>query len=486
MNKEYPFNLLTEYMIKGYQIDTSKSYVIEKIKARELIVPQRIDIIAKWLYIDAYVHNEDKKEAVELYRAHLDAFSCGNFIEPGSEYKNSLEKYMQVFDKLIENIRYQGFDEKKSIIPVGKNGEILDGSHRVAIAAYFDMEITIIRFPECEQNFGTDFFRNNLLNSEYLNKMVQQYLMLKENCYFACLWPVSYDMTKLDVIKRIISKFGRIIYIEELVLNYNGLKNFMSQIYGHQSWVGTYENCFSGVEGKVKPCFVKGKPIRTIVFEAHCLDDVLHIKKEIRDLYTLQNHSVHISDNIVESRQMADLLYNKNSLHHLNYGKPCTFVSVQKELDEIKSIIKQKNIKSDSIVIGCDGTMAIYGLGKCCNITEISIGNQRLSIQELKTENGIAEYSWGDCAVNDLNKSVKNYFVYRGVKFSALSRALERESIDKTKKKIIQKCLKKGKDISFFSEERMLKFERKNKMYGMGLLSKWDYMKLKLKFLVYK
>lgn len=478
MKREYPFNLLTEYLIDAYNIDTNESYQIESINARDLIVPERIDIMAKWAYIDCHVNNVDKSNAIEMYTAHLDAFSYGSFIEPGNERKKSIERYLKIFDELIEDILYNGFDEKKSIIPVGKNGEILDGSHRVAIAAYFNMEVTVIRFPKIERNFGTDFFRKNLLNSNYLNTMVTQYLAIKENCYFACLWPISYNLTKLNTIKEIISNYGKIIHIQEIELNYNGLKNFMSQIYKHQSWVGTYENNFSGVNSKAKACFLKSKPMRTIVFHAKCLEDVLEIKKQIRDLYQLQNHSIHISDNDEESRQMAQLLYNKNSLHHLNYGKPCSHLEIQRQINVIKKMIKNEEIDDKNLIIGKDGSMAIYGIDEFKEITEINIGNRTVSYEELTTN--IQDKVYCNHPTNAVCFSSHNYFIYDGIKFIALSKIIENKNIKREEEKLIKHFIKK-QSKSFFSEERILEYERKHKLYRVGLLSNKDYIILRIK-----
>ena len=50
--------------------------------------------------------------------------------------------------------------------------------------------------------------------------------------------------------------------------------------------------------------------------------EILDIKKRIRDIYGIGNHSVHMTDNTEETIQIANIILNKNSIHLLSYGCP--------------------------------------------------------------------------------------------------------------------------------------------------------------------
>ena len=142
--KEYPYNLLTHYLIDGNKITPEMPYEIEEIEARKLLTPERIDLMAKWFYIDAKVQGADMAYAREIYAKHIEAFSEGTFTEPGTEEKNTIEKYYFAFDELIEDIRENGFDSQKSLVPVGKDNVLLDGAHRCACVAYFGKKVKVI------------------------------------------------------------------------------------------------------------------------------------------------------------------------------------------------------------------------------------------------------------------------------------------------------------------------------------------------------
>ena len=187
--KKYPFDKLTEYIIDGYKIKPDEKYIVYDLPARNLLCARRIDVMAKWIYLEALSSGVDIPFATEVYLSHISAWSGGSFIEAGSEdKKNSKEKYLEGFREIYKNILQNGFDSRVSIIPVGKNLEILDGSHRTSVAAFLDKNITIIQFPRLERRFDSNFFQTCKLEDTYLKAMVSKYYMLvKDTRIMGCL-----------------------------------------------------------------------------------------------------------------------------------------------------------------------------------------------------------------------------------------------------------------------------------------------------------
>ena len=138
-------DIISKYHLSIWQISPEQAFEVEFVNARQFLKAERIDLICKLYYIDCKIKKKDMKYALELYSEHIRAFSNGSFVEPGNETKNTLEKYLSCFDSLVADISQHGINEKKSIVPVGENNAILDGSHRVAIAIYFDIKIPIVR-----------------------------------------------------------------------------------------------------------------------------------------------------------------------------------------------------------------------------------------------------------------------------------------------------------------------------------------------------
>lgn len=80
------------------------------IKGKDLLSVKRLDLMAKYIYVESYLSGHGKAWAKELYSKHIEAFSGGGFREPGNAQKNSLDAYISSFDHLIEEISQNGFD----------------------------------------------------------------------------------------------------------------------------------------------------------------------------------------------------------------------------------------------------------------------------------------------------------------------------------------------------------------------------------------
>lgn len=347
-----PLHLLSDNLIHTWHITQDTPFLIEEVDACSLLTPQRLDLTAKLIYISAKESNEHIAYAKELYSKHIEAFSQGSYSEPGDSSKASIDAFFATFDRLINDIKTNGLDATKSLIPVGAENIILDGAHRTACAIYFKKRIKIIRFPNFSVDFGYTYFQNRHLRSELLHHMAQIYT--KYTCrpiYCACLWPVAV-MEKRGQAIDIIRQRHNVIYNTEVMLSLNGLRNLMLQIYHHQDWIGTPENHFEGVMGKVNACFDPGMPTEVILFEGGALSDVLCMKDEIRSIFKLDKHAIHISDSTDETQLMAELLFNENSCHALNFGKPDFFPSFWNMLLQTQ----------ESDVITEEATLAFYGI----------------------------------------------------------------------------------------------------------------------------
>ena len=330
---ELPIHLLSDNFVNTKHITKDTPFVLENVRGRDLLCPARLDLAAKIAYIEARETGSDMSFARELYRKHIEAFSEGCYTEPGDASKDSLEKFFSVFDDLIDDFKENGFDPEKSLIPVGRNNTILDGAHRTACAIYFDKTVTVIRFPEFEVNFNYSYFRSRRLSEEMLQYMAVKYSeYARSNLYIACLWPVSAGAKQPKAVEVIANRYG-IVLDSTIMLQKNGLRNFMLQIYQHQDWIGTLENHFEGIAKKADSCYVSGNTTRAILFEGDDLDTVLAMKDQIRDFSQMDENAMHISNSNEETRLMTGLLFNENSVHALNYGKPDFFPELFQRLN---------------------------------------------------------------------------------------------------------------------------------------------------------
>jgi len=124
------------------------------------------------------------------------------------------------------------------------------------------------------------------------------------NVHIAFLWPIQKD--KNIAIETIIPN---IVYIKKIQLNPNGAHNLLSQIYYGEEWLGNIENNFSGVNGKLVECFKTFDSFEVIAFQAESLEKVLKIKDNIREVFNVGKHSVHITDTKEEAIRIARVIF---------------------------------------------------------------------------------------------------------------------------------------------------------------------------------
>ena len=413
---------------------------IEYIQARELLVSNRIDLIVKYKFVEAYDRGINVPFLQQLYYTHLEAFTDGKFIEPGKEgSKRSFQDYLTVFEELINSIKRDGVRKEISVIPVGRNNAILNGSHRVAIAMYYNLTVPIVRYEGVEVKYNYAYFNQKLLEKSYLDYMITEYIRLKENVFFVCIWPRA-DKTKLEAVDTLIHKTCNVVYTSSIMLRYNGLKNLMIQIYGKQSWCGDIHNGYKGVQGKVDDCYLEHSETIIYVLDNINIEDIVSLKQKIRNIYQIENSSIHISDNSKESLELAHLLLNHNSVDVLNYGKLCKYKAYITSLQQIGKELDAYKIDREDFLIDSSGVLGVYGIrnpGDIDCLTFIDLKKHRFTVKVAIHDENIIYYSQ---AKEDLIYNPNNYLFAFDIKFCNLSTLFEMKK-RRNEKKDCEDCL---------------------------------------------
>ncbi len=346
---------ISKYFLNAWKMDADTVLETELVAPKTLLSVNRLDLACKLYYIDCLEHGLDMTFARELYQAHIETFSGRSFIEPGLKTKNSIRDYLDGFGRLIADIRTRGFDPEKSVVPVGDDGVILDGSHRTAIAIYYDIPLTVVRIPGQTRKYDYQYFRENGLDEVCLDFMAEQFIRFSERVYTVCLWPASYDSAKLTAADRMIRSCAAVAYRKEVALNYHGVEQLMISFYKSMSWTGTPENGYAGIASKATACYRSKAPTTVYVICGPELEQVLALKQRIRDLYGIENSSLHITDTHEEAVEAGKMLLNQNSVDFLNYADPF------RDTAFIRDFIRKA--ETGAPCSGPDVTMALYGIG---------------------------------------------------------------------------------------------------------------------------
>ena len=335
----------SDFFIEGWNLDRNQSLRVEYVNPMQFLKPERLDLVCKLFSIDCREKHQNEDLARELYKEHLRAFSFGTFTEPGSEEKNTLDKYFETFDKLIENARFNGLKADQSVVPVGDNHSILDGSHRTAVAIYYKHPLPVVRIEGVSKRYDYEFFQNRKLKEWYLDFMAYLYILFAEHCYVACLWPRVDQRKKIAKAEALIKETAGIVYRRRIRLNYHELKLLMIQVYGSQKWAGSADDKFKGISYKAKACYRTAAFTTVYVLSGGELKEMVDLKTRIRDVFQLKTHSIHITDTKDEAVEAGQELLLKK-LRISKRGKMIIAKSIKNRTYEFlyKYLLLPKNI----------------------------------------------------------------------------------------------------------------------------------------------
>lgn len=293
---------LQDYTVKLYGLE-NEPYEIETLdRLNQFLVPNRFDLFAKLLYIS--LKQSDSSKARFVYLDHIRAFNPDGR-EPGCNNKRRLQDFVTSFETLIHDLNYYGFDSSQSLIPVDKNGVILDGSHRVATLIRYAKGATIVRFPnvEAKYSFNWQFFQKRGISNEVIALVMREMLKWKPSLRIACLWQKSGVGENVladccEVYATTHRKYVRSEYLQLVKAAYIG-----------QDWAESVE----GLRYKADCCFSPSNTTGFVLFDSQNVD-VVELKSKVRKKYSAgTNDSIHISDGIDDTARILDFIIKNDN-----------------------------------------------------------------------------------------------------------------------------------------------------------------------------
>lgn len=315
--RQYPFNLIADYIYEYYKLTEDTPFEILEIDAKDLIIPERIDLTVKYYFIQCRETGDNLAFAEELYTKHIEAFTDGMYLEFGNKEKNSIQKYIDTFCNLMDDMKQNGFHPEISLIPVGKENVLLDGAHRAAIAAYFGQKVKVIRFQHLSVCFNHKYFRKHLLEEKYIEFMVKEYCKLKQNTYMVFLWPRAYKYRAI-VMNRLGQNGSKFIYSNKVKIPFEQFFPLVYQIYQREPWVGNEQNHYRGALKKAQLCYEKEGRMKIFVIEGIAPSQISQVKADIRKELGLKKNSLHITDKKEETLEALDIIMSIGKSKDIN------------------------------------------------------------------------------------------------------------------------------------------------------------------------
>tara|TARA_B100000963_G_scaffold49152_1_gene37364 strand:+ start:8527 stop:9999 length:1473 start_codon:yes stop_codon:yes gene_type:complete len=462
--------------LKGDQFE------LKNVISSNLLTWNRLDIAFKLLYLE---YNNKSQFAKKFYSQHVKAFTLGSFQEYGNLNKNSIKKYIDSFEETFNNLKNNGFIKEKSLIPISNDNSILNGSHRIASAIFLNKKVDCVYLNLHNQIYDYNFFTKRHLSDDILDIAVSKFIEYSNNTYIAFIWPSAqgFDEKVGEIIPNI-------IYRKDVNLNKTGAHNLLSQIYFEENWIGDINNNFIGTKGKLVKCFKTFNPIRVIAFQEESLDKVLVIKDRIRKIFNIGKHSIHITDTKKETVEASRIIFNKNSIHFLNFSNPNKYKSTHNKIAKFKSFLNKHKIDSNKVIIDSSLVLSAYGIREANDIDFLMDNSFQFNNDNSLINIHDDDLKWHKKTKNDLIYNPSNYFYFNEIKFLSFSLLYDMkkrrgEVKDKNDCKMMDALIHKNrakKIVSKFNQE-FFYFKAKSKskimkiseFFGVYKIVRWFY-----------
>ncbi len=346
--------LLQQHTVDLYQL-SDKRFIREKVKARSLLTVERFDLFAKLSYIK--LRDSNPLLAKEIYNRHIRTFNP-DLKEPGRTDKNSFEDFINAFDSLIDHFKKHDFDETVSLLPVSQDGTILDGSHRLAVLAFYDKDVTILRFLEVKQvcQFDYNYFIQRGLSRSTADQMALDALEYFDNIYVACYWSKTGNLTDREFALSLLKEKFSLLYSKNMRMSLQDLSVFMTTAHLDQSLLGTKETNSCLAQETASKCYGNNGILQFVMFQSDSLDSVLVAKDEIIKFYKLSPSVAHITNNQMQTLKISKLVLMKDSKDF-----SLDVNSLLDRLDEFKLIFKNVYLmKAKQVSVNFLGALGLY------------------------------------------------------------------------------------------------------------------------------
>lgn len=243
------------------------------------------------------------------------------------------------------------------------------------------------------------------------------------NTYIGIIFPQASH--KIDAIKAIIRSHTDLAYCKAIPIRYAKAPQLIRVLYAHEDWIGSSRNTYRGAREKANLCFSKTvieEPCYALLMHGEDITTMRLIKKEIRNLFKGNHHTIHITDTHAECVRVAQTVFNDNSLHFINYARQQYCPRFHALTQKYRAIIKKDPQLSKQLCIDGSAVLSAYGLRDCHDLDflhhTVTPPPQLIQDQLMQSHNHEVRYYPTNC--DALIFDPRCYWYDDGIKYVAL------------------------------------------------------------------
>ena len=390
-----------------------------KIDPLVFLNSSRFDILAKYIYGLLLLKERETSYGEDLYHNHLKVW---NDCQHG-DGKNGIEEYKNSFKELLQSIQKEGFNPQKSKVNSTADYRLINGGHRTAACILLHKPICFEEGGEGQTDVDYKYFRDKKnfveegLHTKYCDSIALEYCKIKPNTFIATIFPSAEGES--EEAERIIASKADIFYKKSLRLNSTGALNLMRQMYNGEPWGGTPDNGYVGLKEKARLCFQKNEDVNVYVITVADPKDTITIKEEVRKVFGIGNHSIHINDTWEETFRLSRCFFNDKSIQMMNVMKPNYYPPFEKLSSFIYLSLLQNGLDPDNYCITASSVLSRLGLREGKDLDYLHRGPKLEGHPSIDSHN---EYSKGRYAktIDDIIYNPENHFYFNGLKYASL------------------------------------------------------------------
>ncbi|WP_232710876.1 tetratricopeptide repeat protein [Halomonas sp. 141] len=327
----------------------------------DLIGPNRFDIYFKILYIESFFkkHVNSSIDLEALYLRHIYLRTKG--VEPFSNVKTNLQKYILEFKSLIRSFQANGFDFCFPI-PLAKNDELLNGAHRLAVSLYFDIKNISFVYLSRDVGINWDFnwFVDKGFNRDELNELLLCWVRYNRKARIVVLWPavekvwseiindISEDVNIVTSIEHSFSDVGFSEIVKD-IYSLDSVAEFMPSIIKKISFLSSFNN-------KIKVLFVEDTSDKLLAVKDKLRDKYEHLVP--KDVFS----TIHASDSFEETSHLASIFLHKQTLELINSRSEGLSYHLCEWIKEAKVFFSSMNVPHAEICAVGGAVLNAYGI----------------------------------------------------------------------------------------------------------------------------
>ncbi|MBQ9361050.1 MAG: hypothetical protein IJT96_08455 [Lachnospiraceae bacterium] len=360
------------YTNNDNDIEDKPDESIKRIAPVELVSSDRMDIVVRYLFAKDIVLGLDSVRHQNLYSRFI--LTVNGADEPFyvdapdgmSDYdrKTGLDTFVNDFRILIESMRHEGF-LKDDCIPLNRNAELLNGSHRLAAALALEEEIWVKCLPEERvQDYWTiDRFERSGFPTADRVELMAGFSELYDSCGMMLLFGER-ELWRF-IINRVLQGIKEVGHIGlDFRHDFIAFESLLRETY--------YED--DVCDELIRSRLLEGPRVCVVVFSDEngnnndIIEAVRGRAEEVMTVMGMSRHDIYIPDRS-RQRHLMDVWLSHNNIKVAGMMlRTASSNKLDNGIECLKGRLKESGISFDCVCLTDEAVMEILGLREAGNI----------------------------------------------------------------------------------------------------------------------